>query len=151
MSAESRNDQDRKGYETTDAQAGGTYRAGAYILAAMFVVSALLVPLYWFFARGETASQPRATSLVRPDPAAAPSAFPRLVTSEPKALADFRAKEQELLEGWGWVEKDRGVVRMPVAEALELVGSRGELPAFPAPAPSPAATAAAPAAAGAGR
>ena len=150
MSAESR--RDGKGYETLDAQAGPTYRAGVYILGAMFLVAAALVPMYRFLARGERATQPRASSIVRQDPAAAQAAFPRLVISEPRALAEFRAKEDELLDGWGWVEKDRGIARMPVAEALAIVGARGALPVLAAPAPSADPAAATPAApAGAGR
>jgi hypothetical protein len=150
MSAESR--RDGKGYETLDAQAGPTYRAGVYILGAMFLVAAALVPMYRFLVRSERTTQPRASSVVRQDPAAAQPAFPRLVTSEPKALAEFRAKEDELLEGWGWVEKDRGIARMPVAEAIALVGARGVLPALSSPAPAAESAAAAPAApAGAGR
>ena len=59
----------------------------------------------------------------------------------PAALSDYRKKEDEALTSWGWVEKDRGIARMPVAEAMKIVGERGALPAFlsPAPSPSPAA------------
>ncbi len=71
-----------------------------------------------------------------------PATFPKLVTNEPSALAEFRAKEDAILNGYGWVEKDRGIARMPIAEALRIVGERGALPAFPAPRPSPAPAAA---------
>lgn len=124
-----------KGYETLDAQAGATYRAGFYILGAMFVTAALVVPMYWLLARRETAAQQRPASVVQQDAAAAQASFPRLVVSEPAVLAEYLANEDELLNGWGWVEKDRGIARMPVAEALRIVGERGALPAFPAPAP----------------
>ena len=52
-------------------------------------------------------------------------------------LAEFRRQEDELLTSYGWVEKDRGVARMPIAEAMRLVGDRGKLPTFPAPSPTP--------------
>jgi hypothetical protein len=140
MSAENRKDapqQAQAGYETRDAQAGATYRAGLYILGTMFVVAAVLVPAYWFLARRETRAQAPAASVIREQPRAAAPAFPKLVTAEPAVLAEFRGQEDELLNGYGWVEKDRGVARMPIAEAVRLVGQRGALPVFAAPAGSP--------------
>ena len=37
-----------------------------------------------------------------------------------KALADQRATEARELESYGWVDQAKGVVRLPVAEALKL-------------------------------
>jgi hypothetical protein len=121
----------QKGYETLDAQAGATYRAGAYILGTMVVVALVLVPMYWFLARREAQSQPQAATVLTEQPKAAPTAFPKLVTSEPQVLAEFRRQEDELLDSYGWVEKDRGIARMPIADAVRIVGERGALPAFP--------------------
>jgi hypothetical protein len=123
------------GYEKTDAQAGPTYRAGLIILGVVFLTALVVVPLFRFFGRTEAREQEPAASLVKPDAAPA-AAFPKLVTSEPAALAAFRAQEDALLTTYGWVEKDRGVARMPVAEAMRIVAERG-LPNFPAPAASP--------------
>jgi hypothetical protein len=127
------------GYETLDAHAGDTYRAGLYILGTMFLVAAVLVPMYGWLARRETRAQAPAATVIREQPAAAAPAFPKLVTSEPAVLAEFHKQEDELLNSYGWVEKDRGVARMPIAEAVRLVGQRGALPAFPA-APSTSST-----------
>jgi hypothetical protein len=127
---------DHGGYEKTDAQAGPTYRGGLIILGVMFLTAIVVVPLYRFFGRTEVREQKPAASLVKPDAVAPPAVYPRLVASEPAALAVFRAQEDELLTTYGWVEKDKGIARMPVAEAMKLVAERG-LPVFPAPAASP--------------
>ena len=37
-----------------------------------------------------------------------------------KALADLRAAEATELETYGWVDQAKGVVRLPVAEAMRL-------------------------------
>ena len=37
-----------------------------------------------------------------------------------KALADLRAAEASELESYGWVDQTKGVVRLPVAEAVKL-------------------------------
>jgi hypothetical protein len=130
-------DQGRAGYEKSDAHAGATVRAGLYILGVMFLTALVLVPMYRFLGRREKAEQEPAATVLKPDAAAAPAAFPRLVASEPAALAEFRAREDELLTSWGWVEKDRGIARMPIGEAMKIVAARG-LPRFPRPEPPPA-------------
>jgi hypothetical protein len=37
-----------------------------------------------------------------------------------KALADLRAAEASELENYGWVDQGKGVVRLPIAEAMKL-------------------------------
>ena len=37
-----------------------------------------------------------------------------------KALADMRAAEAGELESYGWVDQAKGVVRLPIAEAVQL-------------------------------
>jgi hypothetical protein len=123
------------GYEKTDAHAGATVRAGLTILGVMFLTALVLVPMYRFLGRREKAEQKPAATVLKPD-AAAP-AFPRLVASEPAVLAEFRAQEDAFLAGWGWVEKDEGIARMPIEEAMKIVAERG-LPTFPAPGPATA-------------
>ncbi len=133
------------GYETRDAQAGPTLRAGLYILGAMFLTAAVLVPLYWLFARSEAREQERPATVIKVAPAPETAPFPRLVTSEPQALANFRAQEDQVLNGYGWVDESHGLARIPVTEALRIVGERGRLPVFPSPPPAAAGAAAPPA------
>lgn len=126
------------GYERTDAHAGATYRAGLYILLTMFLTALVVVPMYRFLSRREAAGQKAPATVVRPDAVALGPAVPKLLVSEPPVLAAFRAQEEELLAGWGWVEKDQGIARMPIDDAMRIVAERG-LPAFPPPAaPAPA-------------
>jgi hypothetical protein len=44
------------------------------------------------------------------------------------ALAELKAAEQKVLESYGWVDKEKGIVRMPIERAIELTAKRG-LPA----------------------
>ena len=123
------------GYEKTDAHAGATVRAGLTILGVMFLTALVLVPMYRFLGRRERAEQKPAATVLKAEPGVVPPAFPRLVTSEPAVLAEFRAQEDAFLAGWGWVEKDKGIARMPIGEAMKIVAARG-LPKFPPPAPA---------------
>jgi hypothetical protein len=126
----------RPGYEKTDAAAWATVRAGLYILAVMFLTALVLVPMYRFLARRETAGQTPAATVLKPEARTSEPAFPRLVTSEPRVLAELLAQEDALLTSWAWVERDRGIARMPIDEAMKIVAERG-LPTFPAPGPTP--------------
>jgi len=125
------------GYERTDAKAGATFRAGIYILATMVVTALLVVPFYRLLARVETAAQPPAAEVVKSAVSEPAPSFPRLVESEPRVLAGFRAQEDALLTSYGWIEKDKGIARIPISEALRIVAERG-LPRFEAPAEAPA-------------
>jgi hypothetical protein len=129
---------DRGAYEKGDALFGPTFRAGLYILGVMFLTALVVVPMYRFLARKEAREQEPAATVIKTEASAREGAFPRLVVSEPRALAEFRAQEDALLSSYGWVEKDRGIARIPIDEAMRIVAQHG-LPGFPAPeAPVPA-------------
>jgi hypothetical protein len=46
-----------------------------------------------------------------------------------KALAEIRATEADQLHNYGWVDQGKGVVRLPVAEAMVLVEREWQNPA----------------------
>ncbi len=50
---------------------------------------------------------------------------PRLQANEPPDLARFHKGEEAILDHYGWVDPDKGVVRIPVERALELVAKEG--------------------------
>jgi hypothetical protein len=53
---------------------------------------------------------------------------PRLQVSSGQDLKELRARERQVLQGYHWVNKDLGVVGIPVERAIELLAQRG-LPA----------------------
>lgn len=48
-----------------------------------------------------------------------------LTVSNPK-LKELHASEQEELNTYGWVDKDKGTVRIPIERAMELVAKDAE-------------------------
>jgi hypothetical protein len=126
---------ERDGYERTDANAGGALRAGLYVLAMMFVTALLVVPFYRLLRSGEEAAQPPAAEVVESAVSEPVATFPKLVESEPRVLGAFRAQEDALLTSYGWVEKDKGLCRIPIDEAIRIVAERG-LPKFAAQPPA---------------
>jgi hypothetical protein len=61
-----------------------------------------------------------------------PAAGPKLLTNEPLWLAQFHAQQREALTTYGWVDKEAGVVRVPIERAKQLIVERG-LPQSAAP------------------
>lgn len=50
---------------------------------------------------------------------------PNLLVNEPANLAAFRAQEHEALTTYGWMDKNAGVVRIPIERAKDLLLERG--------------------------
>ncbi len=50
---------------------------------------------------------------------------PRLLVDEPEDLESVRREEDKVLEGYGWVDRERGDVRIPIERAMELVVKEG--------------------------
>ena len=48
-------------------------------------------------------------------------------------LKAIRAEEEKILTGYAWVDQPKGVVRIPVAEAIDILAKRG-LPKISSPA-----------------
>ena len=53
---------------------------------------------------------------------------PRLQTNPRQDLADLRAREEQALTSYSWVDRNAGVVRIPIDEAIKKTLERG-LPA----------------------
>jgi hypothetical protein len=50
---------------------------------------------------------------------------PRLETDERTEINDFRLREEEQLNSYGWVDQPAGVVHIPIERAMQLVVARG--------------------------
>ncbi len=68
---------------------------------------------------------------------------PRLQVDPALDIYEFRAAQERLLTTYGWVDEQAGVVRIPIARAIDLLAERG-LPAVSASASQPAPAAAQP-------
>lgn len=123
-------------YEKTDAHVRPLYQ----FLFWISVITILTAVISMGILRGLQAWRDNAST--RPAMAEAPEAqqapAPRLQIQEPKDLAVFRKEEEAILSTYGLVDREKGIYRIPIGEAMRLTLERG-LPASgdPAPAPSP--------------
>ena len=106
-------------------------RAILAFLGALLVVAAvvhlLIYVLFGYFSAREGVQVPAAYPLAAAQGHREPPE-PRLQTDPRQDLADLRAREDELLGSYGWVDKNAGVVRIPIDAAMKLTLERG-LPA----------------------
>lgn len=56
------------------------------------------------------------------------STAPALATTPDMGLGELRAAEDSVLNGYGWVDPDSGIARVPVERAITILAERG----FPA-------------------
>ncbi|HET9480825.1 MAG TPA: hypothetical protein VFP98_03645 [Candidatus Polarisedimenticolia bacterium] len=98
------------------------------VLILLIVVSlAVTLLVYNGLAARESAARPRPSTLtVRPYGALPPE--PRLQQNPLADLRDLRAEEDAMLQNYGWVDRERNVVRLPIEKAMEIVVDSG-LPA----------------------
>lgn len=123
-------------HEHTDADSHAITRFGIG-LAFIVVVSQLL--LWWVFdhfAARETKLSPHVSAIIKAQAPTLPPE-PRLQGNAPLDLHPrldlqrMRREEEDVLNHYAWVDPDRGVVRLPIERALELVAQNG-LPKFKA-------------------
>jgi hypothetical protein len=127
-------------YEKTDAHARPLYQF-LFWITVITVITAILVGV---ILRGLESWREKASTratMAEPQEAQRPPA-PRLQIQEPKDLATFRKEEEEVLSTYGIVDKEKGVFRIPIEEAMRLTLERGlptvgDAPAAPTPAKPP--------------
>jgi hypothetical protein len=102
------------------------------LLSCIVVVFAMWAMFDFLFARedAKNATNP-AASMMSERPKLPPE--PRL-QAEPKIeLKDLRADEEAILNSYGWVDPNKGIVRIPIDQAIDIVMQKG-LPSKPSPA-----------------
>ena len=114
-------------YETSDVQVAKVVRAGVGLIAIVAVFFALMWMFEGVLLRSvDTAEAPRhplASTLARTEPPA-----PRLQPDPRADLLALRAQEDAVLNNYAWVDKSRGMVRVPIDRAMQILAERG-LPA----------------------
>lgn len=131
-------------YEKTDVSVGRVTRAGVLVFGVSAVVGVLLIGYVGLQLKRDERRQaaPRALTFgaERQPP------LPRLQEQPFTDVRALHAEQERLLGSYGWVDRQAGVVRIPIDEAMRLFVERSSRPA-PEPA-SPAPPAAAPATGG---
>jgi hypothetical protein len=112
------NDKHRVGFEETDVNVVAVGKFGVALLLVTLLAMALLLGVFNYF----KASEGGAATTVDPV-----KVFPQpqLEKTPMPDLKAVRAAEEQVLTTYGWVDQQKGVVRIPIAQAMELVVKKG--------------------------
>ena len=112
------------GHETADADIGPLIKFAIFMALTTVVCAAICVGLYKYLDRREAREKagryPLAAGLARPLPPP-----PRLQNYPFYDLKALRGDENRVLEHYGWVDKNAGVVRIPVERAIDVLAEKG--------------------------
>ena len=97
-------------------------------ISIVFVVFAMWGLFEWFYAREDRASPTVAPPVLSEKQQLPPE--PRLQAEPRLDLKALREGEENILTSYAWIDPNRGVVRIPIAEAIKIVAAKG-LPSKP--------------------
>jgi hypothetical protein len=117
-------DQRPVGYERSDVDA---WAIGKFAIALALICVAsvgMLLMLFHYFISREGPPPPKAYSdLARAGVRRAQG--PQLEATPILDLKRERAAEDQMLNSYGWVDKQQGIVRIPIDKAIDLLAQRG--------------------------
>jgi len=111
-------------HEESDVDVSAILRYGLGLLGVALVVHVLLWWLFGVFERQNARKQTQVYPMAVSEQNRLPPA-PRFQENPQQELQELRAKQKALLEGYGWVNKDAGIARIPIEEAMKIVIQRG--------------------------
>jgi hypothetical protein len=114
-------------YETTDVNVRAILVVGAGLATGTIVVAGVIWLLVIYLSGANAQTGPREFPLAVTHEQRLPPE-PRLQTNPREDLNDLRRAEDQVLGSYGWVDKDAGILRIPIDDAMRLTVERG-LPA----------------------
>jgi hypothetical protein len=109
-------------FEHRDVNVWAIYKFGIALACVTLVSVALLFGVFRFFLAREGGALP--PDKVNVDARTLPP-MPRLQSAPIQDLKDMRAAEDKILSGYGWVDQQHGIVRIPIDKAIDLLAQRG--------------------------
>jgi hypothetical protein len=129
----------REGFERQDLTAQGVLGFLISLAVGGVLVYFVVWGLYQFMNARQRSQQPQQSPLVKQVETdtriVSPGEIanfpqPRLEQNERIEINDFRLKEEQTLNSYGWIDEKAGVVHIPIERAMQLVEQRG-LPTNP--------------------
>jgi len=103
--------------ETTYERSDRNVAAIAIVMAMLLLLVAIAVLALYFGFRAAALDVQRSPTVAMPPPA--------LQTDPQQELARLRAREEQLLYSYYWIDRDQGIVHIPIAEAMRRVATKG--------------------------
>jgi hypothetical protein len=113
----------RRDHERTDWNLNYVLWGGITLVIAVAIV---LAGSWWIFRNFQKSAASRVSGTALAQPILPPE--PRLQISPSADWAEMLAREQAILHSYGWVDRSRGIVHIPIEREMEMIAQRG-LPA----------------------
>ena len=94
----------------------------------LIIVAVIVHVFLWWLQGVYTRQNERAQTQIYPMAASQQDRLPpspRFQENPQQELLDLRTKQEALLKGYGWVNKESGVARIPIEDAMKMVVERG--------------------------
>ena len=111
-------------HEESDVNVRAILGFGFALIVAAVIIHVFLWRLQGLYQRQTERAQMQVYPLAAGQQEAMPPA-PRLQQNPQQEMRELRAQQQALLNGYGWVNRDAGVARIPIEEAMRIVVERG--------------------------
>jgi hypothetical protein len=126
------------GFEHEDLSSKGPFYFMAGLVLLGIVIYLIAFGIYRFLDKYETVHQPAVSPMVTPETDTRIMTHeetqtfpqPRLEENERTQLRSFIEDQDQKLATYDWVDKDKGILRIPIDRAMELIAKRG-LPVHP--------------------
>jgi len=112
------------GHERRDVDVGAVIRFGWGLFGLIVITLVVSWAIEVALDRRQAALSPPASPLAGEYGPEEPPA-PRLQVDPLGDLERLRASEDAMLEGYGWVDRQHGVVRVPIGQAMRMLVERG--------------------------
>lgn len=124
----SQNQQGNPGFEATDVRPNAIWLVASGLVVCVALVFLGITWMFHYLNRRDLAAQKgseidRVTQAVAATRPQFPA--PRLQVAPQADLAALRSREDAELNGYGWVDRQAGVVRIPINRAMDLIVQRG--------------------------
>ena len=124
-------------FERTDVDFFQITAFGVGLAIATVVVVFAIIALFNFLSKREDAKNPPPiASMTKDRPSLPPAPHIQPVPGEPsppEQLKELRETENEILNNYGWIDQAKGIARIPIGQAIDMVAAKG-LPSKPSPA-----------------
>jgi hypothetical protein len=118
---------------STQAEGGdlnftAVFIVGAGLLLSLWAIIVALYPLFTYFKYERTGGKAPSKVLAYVPPL---PPYPRNESAPFIVLKQFRAREEAALNSYRWVDRGKGIVSIPIAQAIRIVAQRGIPPSKP--------------------
>jgi hypothetical protein len=115
-------EQEQRGFETRDANVRVVTWFAVILVLSAIVIHFACAGLYWLFARQHPSPDPPSRIAFNPQPVAPE---PRLQNNPTMDLESFAKDQNTRLNSYGWIDRERGVIHIPIERAMDLIAERG--------------------------